>query len=141
MVRLKKVLLVDNDYVTTFLNKLIIKEADLVEEIIAKGNGLEALNYLKIHCTENGEWSAVDCPDLILLDLNMPIMNGISFLKQLLLIGKKPICSTIVILSTEDTMLSVLLEREKEIYGIKGVIKKPLTKDKLLKLLNQGLFK
>ena len=67
------ILLVEDDIVDVMTVKRAFKEINITNSLSVTGNGEEALEYLK---DENNEK-----PGLILLDLNMPKMNGIEFLK------------------------------------------------------------
>lgn len=76
--KLNCVLLIDDDDVTNFLNRRVIECAEVAEHIEVKLNGKEALDYLsRIYETE--KTPSAD-PLLILLDINMPIMDGWEFL-------------------------------------------------------------
>lgn len=70
---LKLVLLVEDDQVDAMTVKRAFKDLKVLNPLIHKLNGEEALEYLR------GEGSLKPC--VILLDLNMPKMNGIEFLK------------------------------------------------------------
>lgn len=74
--KLACVLLVDDDDVTNFLNSKVIEHAKVAEHIEVKLNGQEALDFLSPQHT-----TASEPPSLILLDLNMPIMDGWEFLE------------------------------------------------------------
>jgi len=67
-------MLIDDDTANNFLNKMFLTNYDSKMNIIEFLNGKDALIYLKN--SEN------KMPDLILLDINMPIMNGFEFLEQ-----------------------------------------------------------
>ncbi|MCF0071059.1 response regulator [Dyadobacter sp. CY261] len=68
---------VDDDKIFTYLLKRIIEKARIAREIIYFENGRDALDYL-IHNQEN----ALKLPQLILLDINMPILDGWQFLNE-----------------------------------------------------------
>jgi CheY-like chemotaxis protein len=73
MRNLKPVLLVEDDYVDAMTVKRAFSDLKVTNPLIHKLNGEEALEYLR------GEGGQKPC--VILLDLNMPKMNGIEFLK------------------------------------------------------------
>jgi CheY-like chemotaxis protein len=73
--KLNCVLLVDDDPATNFLHTKAIKGADCTEEIATAENGEDAISYLEQRAAQN-----LPVPELILLDINMPIMNGWDFL-------------------------------------------------------------
>ncbi len=67
------ILLVEDDRVDVMTVERAFKDVKVTNRLVCTGNGEEALEYLK---TENNRQ-----PCVILLDLNMPKMNGIDFLK------------------------------------------------------------
>ena len=123
--RLPCLLLIDDDDVTTFLNKNLIKRLSICDNVDVARNGregMEKLNNLK-------------CPTLIFLDLNMPVMDGFEFLvlfNNLSLEKKENI--NIVVLTSSLNPLD--LERLTEL-GVKHVLNKPLKPDQLLTLITQ----
>ena len=68
-----KILAVDDDFINLKLISSMLKKSDFVREIVEAKNGLEALNIIKEHKDIQ----------LILLDIKMPVMDGIEFLKNL----------------------------------------------------------
>ena len=75
---LSSVLLVDDDSTTNFLNKLLLTTTmQVTQQVLLAENGQQALQVLQQTCAE----PAASCPPLILLDLNMPVMNGRAFLE------------------------------------------------------------
>ena len=122
-----KILFIEDDVVETMKMNRTIKRLEVHHDIREAKNGEEALLALK---DEN------DLPDIILLDLNMPKINGIEFLRILKADDKLKYIPTII-LTTSNNHKDVL-----ECYkiGIAGYVLKPLKYEdyvsKLEKLLS-----
>jgi len=109
------VLAVDDDIINLKLIKTMLKNSGNISEVIEAKNGLEALNILKV----------VDKINLILLDIKMPIMNGIEFMKNISSIPTKRNIP-IIILTTDESM-----KHESFDHGAFDFIVKPIRKDDL----------
>ena len=70
----KPILLVEDDDVDVMTVKRAFRDLKVTNQLVSTGNGEEALDYLKSQSNTK--------PGVILLDLNMPKMNGIEFLKM-----------------------------------------------------------
>jgi len=71
------VLSIDDDKVTQVLNGIHLTDYKFCNKIIEAYNGIEAISFFKK--LENGEISMDSFPEIIFLDLNMPMMDGWAF--------------------------------------------------------------
>jgi CheY-like chemotaxis protein len=119
-----KLLLVDDDVAFNFLNRILLTSAGLDWEIEECLDGSAALKYV----TTTG-----NCPDVILLDINMPIMDGFEFLEEFDKIDKCGSRTKIFMLtsSTQDE------DREKALKYpcVKGYFDKPLTMEHIQEIV------
>ncbi len=74
---IKTVLSIDDDDITQILNTIYLESFGFCEKILMAENGIEALDLFKK--LENGEEPMAHFPEIIFLDLNMPIMDGWEF--------------------------------------------------------------
>jgi len=121
---MKNVLLVDDDKVFNFLNTKILQKMGMANEIHTALNGQQALDLLN-----NYDMGATSLPDVILLDLNMPVMDGFSFLqafKNINLAGKENV-NIVVVTSSQDPKD---MARAKEM-GVTQYLTKPLSEETL----------
>jgi CheY-like chemotaxis protein len=122
---LKNILLVDDDKALNFLNKIKLKENDIRCNVNEALNGRQALDYLN---------AQEDCPDVILLDLNMPELDGFEFLDEF---EKGEIrCSETKIF----ILTSSLRDEDKTAalahYSVKGYFDKPLSNEHIAQMLD-----
>jgi CheY-like chemotaxis protein len=121
---MKQVFLIDDDDVFVFLTKKIIERSEADIQLSVFQNGQEAIDYLR------GAAEKVELlPDIILLDLNMPVMDGWEFLKvykTFNLAQKKHIELYIV----TSSISPYEVERAKSIEEVQEFIVKPIGKEK-----------
>jgi len=128
--KLSCILLVDDDKNCHFFHRRIIMLTDCAEYIQEAFNGAEALDYLK-NCRDGRQpW-----PELILLDVNMPKMNGWEFLDVFQTFSDAEKSQTILIVLT-SSLNPDDLERALQIPGVKGYENKIFTKGNFRKLLD-----
>ncbi|MBJ6107707.1 response regulator [Hymenobacter sp. BT523] len=132
MPRLPSVLLVDDDTTSNFLNQLLLDRMGLAEHLLVAENGREALDALARACPAPG---APACPVLVLLDVNMPVMNGLEFIEAY---QRLPLAQhhTPVIVVLTTSLHPRDLARLQEL-PIAGLVSKPLTQEKVEAILQQ----
>jgi len=110
----KPILLVEDDNVDAMMTQRALNDIKVTNEMVHKIDGKDALDYLR------DETALKPC--VILLDLNMPRMNGFEFLK---IIKAEPVLKRIpvVALTTSDADQSVV---ESYDLGVAGYIVKPV---------------
>ncbi|MFS4417803.1 response regulator [Maribacter sp. 2307ULW6-5] len=120
------VLLIEDDNIEIMKLERTISKMAAKHHIISSKNGEEALAFLR---------SAEDLPDIILLDLNMPRMNGIEFLSVLKSDNVLRFLPTIILTTSENRSdLHKCFE-----LGIAGYIIKPLKYEDYESKLNKVL--
>jgi CheY-like chemotaxis protein len=129
MGKLNCVLLVDDDKVNNFINTRILKKLGVCDNIKTSLNGEEALLYLTKYCSSYDQ----NYPELIILDNNMPEMNGIEFLELYNQLNyNKNFKLNIIVLTASNNPQD---EQKLKELGIQGYLTKPLTEEKLMNVL------
>ncbi|SDM44252.1 CheY chemotaxis protein or a CheY-like REC (receiver) domain [Daejeonella rubra] len=77
--RYKNVLCINDNEVTLWIQKQILKKSNISDEVTTLLNGREGLEYCKNYLKADFD-PACNYPRLILLDLHMPVMDGWEFL-------------------------------------------------------------
>ncbi|MEM8907704.1 MAG: response regulator [Bacteroidota bacterium] len=129
----KSILLIDDDDATNYLHKLYINEWGLTEKIYVANNGQEAIDFLQTHPNFHQEQ-----PSLILLDINMPVMNGFEFLEAYSHLEKTKKASTVVVMLT-TSLHPKDLQKANLFPDLKAYINKPLTKAEIVKIATQTI--
>lgn len=128
MRKIDHVYIIEDDAISSFIIKRIVDERLNGKESIVFENGQTAIQSLK-HTFENGE--AV--PDLIFLDINMPVMDGWEFLEALALLEPK---SPIPVFILTSSINPADMEKARSYQTVKGFLSKPFTYAKLDGILN-----
>jgi putative two-component system response regulator len=116
-----KVLVVDDDFINRKLLHTLLKRNSTVSEIVEAENGSDALDKLRKDSSIN----------LILLDIMMPIVDGVEFLK-IFRADRENAHIPIIVLSTDDT-------RKAEVFdnGANDFLRKPIKEDLLFRKILQ----
>jgi CheY-like chemotaxis protein len=125
----KSVLLVDDSTIDNFINQKVMSSLGLVKEIHTALNGEQALEVFNRY--QNG---TISIPDVILLDLNMPVMDGYGFIQAFQSL-KFPHKENVLIIVLTSSSSSDDMNRVKGL-GIKHYLTKPLTQERIQAILN-----
>jgi CheY-like chemotaxis protein len=128
-VMINKVLCIDDDQITLVLCDLVIKKAGFASDVITAKNGKEGLAWFSAYFKNKG--AEGESPQVIFLDLNMPVMNGWDFLEDYLMKYSDRLPDTkVVILSS--TVNPEDFNRANRYEGVVvDFINKPLTTEGL----------
>lgn len=116
-------ILIDDDPLDIFINTKVLKSNNFASELIVCKNGDEALDLLRDNKVK---------PDIIFLDIRMPVMDGFQFLEEYDKLSIDKSHTKIVMLSS--TVNPVDIERAKTHKYITRFLDKPLTTDSLMLL-------
>lgn len=123
------ILLVDDDEINNFISIKLIKKALLNTEITACLNGKFAIDQL----LEISHKDPAKLPDYILLDINMPIMNGWEFLEEYEKFKIDPLHKTKIFIIS-SSVFSNDISKAKSYPLVKDFISKPLNIEKITEL-------
>lgn len=120
--------IIDDDPVYTFLAQEIFELADFCNGFLIYHNGKVALDKLKANIL-----SGENIPEVILLDLNMPVMDGWEFLDEFI---KVPAPKKIYIYIVTSSIDPGDINKAKEYEAVENYIIKPITIEILKDLLD-----
>ncbi len=131
----KNIFIIDDDTTFVFLTKKIIKSTGIDINLSEFNDGQEAFEFLR----ENADNDEI-LPDIIFLDLSMPIMDGWEFLEVYAFIAPK-IKKDIRLYIFSSSISPHDIERAKEFNMVTNFIIKPLVKEKFIELIENRSVK
>lgn len=137
--KIKKILLVDDDQILNFLHSRLFEKTGIVEKVDIALNGREALDYLaKSLDQRHTAQKKTTQPEIILLDINMPIMDGWEFLEEY-----KKLCHTnshsIMVVMLTSSLNPDDREKAKQYEEITTFINKPLNMPMIQEIFSKYL--
>lgn len=121
--------MIDDDPVCNFINQTPIKSVGVHCQVIIAQNGQQGLDHL---LEENDAGRSL--PDVILLDINMPVVNGFEFLQELHSLGiMQNVSERIAILSSSHSSAD---KRRAMALGVTSYFVKPMSADDVRKLFD-----
>lgn len=123
------ILLVDDDRIYQFAARKTIEATGYADSILTYSNGEEAINYLKQSLKNN-----ITLPDVIFLDVNMPIMNGWEFLDEYTRL-KSDVSKPVLIYVVSSSVDEFDVNKSRQYDSVKGYIVKPVLREKFKQIL------
>jgi CheY-like chemotaxis protein len=134
---LKTVMLVDDDDVTLMICKLRLEKAKFCKEVIRFENGSDAIQFFEKQLLLPTEQRTE--PELIFLDINMPVMNGWEFIQsfEAHYLSIFPNTKIIILSSSVDPKDEEMAMANQRILGF---LTKPLSDQNLQELMHNTYF-
>ncbi|MGV8092734.1 MAG: response regulator [Mangrovibacterium sp.] len=129
MKKIDTLCIVDDDNMFQLLTRIIVEKTKLVQKVKIFSNGKEAIEFL--YAVQN---QPEKIPDVILLDLNMPVLDGWGFLEEYIMIKPK-LGKKIVIYIVSSSIDPEDIEKARTISEITDYLVKPVTQEKFIKIL------
>ena len=132
----KKILLVEDNHNDIDLTKRALKKSNILNELIVAEDGVEGLKYFFGEDGKGG-CSVEDLPVVVLLDINLPRVNGLDVLRRLRTHEKTKLLPVIILTSSNE---------EKDIItsynlGANSFVRKPVKFDEFAEAIRVlGLF-
>jgi CheY-like chemotaxis protein len=121
-------LVIDDDDINIFIIKKIVEKTGYDINMVSKSNGQLAIDHLD-NLLENNE----TFPQLILIDINMPVLNGWEFLEAY---DKLNIQQRVDMYMLSSSVYENDIEKAKTFKKVKGFISKPLSINRLIELFD-----
>ena len=127
----QNILLIDDDQVFNFLSTKVLQRMGVTEGIHTATNGRDALDLIKDSFTGKQNF-----PDIIFLDINMPIMDGFGFIEAFNKISMPQKDKVVIAIVTSSQDLNDI-RRAKEL-GITHYLTKPISEKTLRPVLESA---
>jgi CheY-like chemotaxis protein len=126
--RVNMVMLVDDNETDNFIHRRVIELTAFTGNIVTKDTGRAALDYLNLHKDKTES-----LPDIIFLDLNMPVLDGFGFLSEFQKFSEeiKSKCKIVILTSSNNKND---FDHVKKYSFVKNYFTKPLSEEALYKI-------
>lgn len=127
----KNILVIDDDPVFKLIAKKLLERCGKFSHIHFLDNGKDGIEYLKNILDTN----APTLPDIILLDIEMPVMNGWDFMNEFVCLPAEK-RNGIAVYTVSSSIASEDMRRAASYPDIKSYITKPLTMEIIQTIVN-----
>ena len=127
-------MLIDDNGIDLFVNQKFIEKVVDQAEIIAFIRATKAIDFLRT-LKDRPVSDFPFIPDFILLDINMPEMDGFDFLNEYCTLEKGLFDKTKIYMISSSTSLKDRIDADRH-SACDGFISKPLFREKVLRILN-----
>lgn len=127
MKQIERVLVIDDDPACIYLTKRLLQKLGIGDQVQTANNGVEALQVIK-QAFEGGQ-----LPQLVLLDIRMPMMDGFTFLNELKKLSLTGLTDSDIVMLTSSK--SPVDAEKAKVYSLKGFLNKPVTEENLRSIL------
>lgn len=133
MTKLNSICIIDDDEIYTFLLKKTLKKINVCNDIKTYINGSDGIQNIK-SLIENNQ----PLPDLILLDINMPILDGWEFLDEFVKIKDK-YTNKVSIYVVSSSISVADINKAKQHKEVTDFLTKPIEADTIQRICNQHI--
>lgn len=123
----KRIYIVDDDPIYKLVTNKLIKKTNLFSDTKEFSNGVEALDYFE---------KTTDFPDILLLDLEMPEMDGWEFLEEYCQMKRRAENDSIIYIASSSISSEDKMKAQKYTC-VRDFLSKPINLDKLKKIADE----
>ena len=124
------VCLIDDDNIYQYTARILVESTGLVKQIKSFYNGFEAINWFRDQKNIDSE----TLPDVIFLDINMPVMNGWEFLEEYNKLHTR-LPKPIVVYVVSSSVDSSDMQKSRTYNAVSDYLVKPVNRSKYQELM------